>query len=142
MSSVEDEIRKALRSEAERLCEVRWLRMPPEDAPDGRATARGRTPRRRTALRAWQAPAAAAAAVLLAAVTLVAVKYIRNEAAAPQASSAPSASSDFSAVPRYYVQAGWLPGGTVLGVTVGDSHTGKTIATIPSPRERHRPRPR
>jgi hypothetical protein len=127
MNTVEDEIRKALRSEAGQLREVRPLRLPPADVPHGRTTLRGRT-----ALRAWQGPVGAAAAVLLVAVALVALRSIRNEPAAPPAGSVPAASSALPAVPRYYVRTGWVRDGKITqGVSVGDALTGKMIATIP-----------
>ncbi|HEX6525712.1 MAG TPA: hypothetical protein VF070_37720 [Streptosporangiaceae bacterium] len=127
MNSVEDEIRKALRSEARELREVRPLRLPPADVPHRRTRPHGRT-----VLRAWQGPVAAAAAVLLVAVALVTLKSIRNEHAAPPAGSAPAASSALPAVPRYYVRTGWERDGKITqGVNVGDALTGKTIATIP-----------
>ena len=129
MSSLEDEIRDTLRSEAARLREMPPLQLPPAAAP---YELRGvpRTPWARW-LRTWQGPAVAVAAVVLLAATLVAVKSLRNEPA-PAASPGPSAGPVAAdATPRYYVALGWARNANRWAITVGDEQAGKTIATFP-----------
>jgi hypothetical protein len=139
MSPLEDKIRDTLRSEAARLGEIRPLRLPP-GAATHELRAVPRAPRVRR-LRAWAAPAAAAAVVVLVAGTLVTLKALRNEPAAPLASSTPVASSSPIAglssaaggTPRYYVALGWARIPDSYAIVVGDEQTGKTLATYPLP---------
>src|SRR6185437_15861914 len=107
MSTLEDEIRDTLRSEAARLREVRPLQLPPAAAAhEPQAVPRASWARW---LRAWQGPAVAVAVVALVAGTLVILKSLRNEpGTAPVASSSPIAgpSAAADAIPRYYVAFG------------------------------------
>jgi hypothetical protein len=139
MSSLEDEIRDTLRSEATRLREVRPLRLSPAPGPhEPRAVPRAPWARR---LRAWQGPAVAVAVVVLVAATLVTLKSLRSEpAAAPVASPGPVAgpiagpASAAGATPRYYVELGWSRTAVSWAIIVGDEQAGKTIATFPLPK--------
>jgi len=120
MSSLEDEIRDALRSEAGRLHEVRPLSL--ESAPR-RRPARPRW--------TWLAPATAAALVVVIAIALVIVRMEQNGPAVP-AVPQPSAPTAF---PRYYValEQSDANTGNAKRLVVGDSVTGKTLATFNAP---------
>lgn len=134
MSYVEDEIRGALRTEADRLREVRPLRLLPAPAQDQlRAVHRPSLARR---LSAWRGPLATVAAVVLIAVVLVALRSLWKEQPAPAAPPPkPVAGPPLpaGATPRYYVRLGWSPKGTPLrwGIVVGDEQTGRTLGTYP-----------
>ena len=143
MSALEDEIRDTLRSEAARLREVRPLQLPPAAAAhESRAVPRASWARW---LRAWHGPAVAVAVVALVAGALVILKSLRNEPAAPMASTSTVESSASAAAaaagggvgvavgaaPRYYVELGWAKNDKSWAIIVGDRQAGKTIATFP-----------
>ena len=131
MSSLEDEIRGALRTEAARLREARPLYLPPAAAHnDPRAVARASLARR---LPAWRGPLAAAAAVVLIAVVLVALRALGKEQAAPAAPPRPVAGPPLpaGATPWYYVKLGGVKGRPGWDIIVGDEQTGRTIAAYP-----------
>jgi hypothetical protein len=127
MSPIEDEIRDTLRSTAASLREVRPLRLPPVvAAPQPRAVPRAPWALR---LRAWQAPAVAAAVIVIVAASLVTLRSLRNEHAAPAASTGPSPAA--SAAPRYYVAIGPSTITGTSAIIVGDRQAGKTLAAFP-----------
>jgi hypothetical protein len=127
MSTIEDEIRDTLRSEAARLREVRPLDLPAALAP--REPQAGSGTLRAWRWRAWLVPAAAAAAVVIVAAVLVAVKSLGNENAAPAASPSPVAGRVYpaDAVPRYYAQFGSAGNSKITAMVVDDAKTGKSI---------------
>ena len=133
MSTIEDEIRDTLRSEAARLREVRPLDLPAALAP--REPQAGPGPRRAWRWRAWLVPAAAAAAVVLVAAALVTLKSLSNghpagRAASPSPIAGPALGAD--AVPRYYVELGMARSVGATGnwaIIVGDEQAGKSIGT-------------
>ncbi len=95
MSSLEDEIRGALRTEATRLREARPLHLPSPAAHDEpRPVPRTSLARR---LSAWRGPLAAAAAVVIIAAVLVIVRSVGNEHAAPVAPPTPIAGAPLPA---------------------------------------------
>lgn len=131
MSSLEDEIRDALRSEAGRLREVRPLRLEP-GPPRRAASARLRRARLRWS---WLAPVTAAALVIAVAIALVTVRTEQNGPAVP---ALPQSSAARATVPEYYAllyTAGPLATDAVNpeSVLIGDTVTGKTLATLPPP---------
>jgi hypothetical protein len=131
VSSLEDEIRDALRSQAAWLQEVRPLSLTPADQHELRAVPPASRARW---LRGWRAPAAAAAVILLVAATLVTLKSLQNEHAAPVASRGTVVGPP--GTPRYYVSLG--PAGRTgkqrgWGITASDARTGQAIGTIPLP---------
>jgi hypothetical protein len=131
MSQLEDEIRDSLRSEADRLREVRPLHLPPAAAhrepwrPLRAPGARWQRP--------WQAPVMAAAVIVLIAAALVDVKVLRNGGVVPPAGPGPAtASSAVNApdvTPRYYLEYGWVGKTGNVGMSVGDVQTGKTLGS-------------
>jgi hypothetical protein len=138
MNSVEDQVRAATRAQASAMRAVQPLRLPPAPgaAPARRAASR---PRR---WRGWMAPVAAAVAVIAVAVSLVIVRDISNGPVVPPAGSA----SASTAPPRYYVAIsvgaigwyGYAPLTSTKSVppnhlVVGDTDTGKKLATIAAP---------
>lgn len=131
MNSLDDEIRGTLRSEADRLREVRPLHLPPEAVRRELRAA----PRAAGRLRSWRSPIVAMAVIVLVAAGLVTLKSLRNEhAAAPTAS--PSAVTPTAAFPTYYVGFGVLNGGKAgkeqgWGISAGDGQTGRTIGSFP-----------
>jgi hypothetical protein len=133
MSTIEDEIRDTLRSEAARLREVRPLDLPVALAPREPQARSG--PLRAWRWRAWLVPAAAAAAVVLVAAALVTLKSISNgHPAGPAASPSPIAGPGLGAdaVPRYYVELGTARSVGAKGnwaIIVGDEQAGKSIGT-------------
>ena len=133
MSTIEDEIRDTLRSEAARLREVRPLDLPAALAP--REPQAGPGTLRAWRWRAWLVPAAAAAAVVLVAAALVTLKSLSNgHTAAPAASPSPIAGPGLGAdaVPRYYVELGTARSVGAKGnwaIIVGDEQARKSIAT-------------
>jgi hypothetical protein len=137
MSSLEDQIRDTLHSEAASLREVRPLPLPVAFAAREPQAVPGTDRVRR--LRTWLVPAAAAAAVVLVAATLVTLKSLGNgHAAAPTASPSPIAGPALAAdaIPRYYVELGTARSVGAKGnwaIIVGDQQAGKTIATYPLP---------
>jgi hypothetical protein len=138
MSREEDLIRSTTRAIALTVREVPPLRL--EQAADElRSPAReprrdhGNRPRR---WRSWAAPLTAAAVVVVLAIALVIVKDIPNGSAVPanRSTAAPGAAS----VPRYFVALKQLAGDMNSpdqrnDIVVGDSLTGKTLATLAPP---------
>jgi hypothetical protein len=124
--TVEDRLRATTDALSGAMRQVRPLTLPPEQP--GRVS-RPREPRRG---RGWLIPLAAAVAVIAVAVTLVAV---RDDRGATQAPTAPTANAAVASAPRYYVQlAAWNPAiGDYQDVIVGDSRTGKALATVKPP---------
>jgi hypothetical protein len=136
MTSVEDRTRAAIDAITR---QVDTTPPPPLQLPPLAAAARrgrGRPSRRRWG--SWLAPAAAAAAMIAVAVTLVAV---RNGPAGRPA--LPAAAAPVSGVPEYYLA---IPGyntngeGQLIGLppgvshaVVGDTFTGKRVASVPAP---------
>jgi len=141
MSQLEDEIRDSLRSEADRLREVRPLHLPPAAARDGLRRAL-RPPWARWQ-RPWQAPVMAATVIVLVAAALVTAKMMRNggvlPAPAPGPAAATTARSAADVTPRYYVRYGWAtgPGESASqgnnAIFVGDVQTGKTLGSYDLP---------
>jgi hypothetical protein len=133
MSTLEDEIRGALRTEAGRLRAVRPLRLPSPAARDERRPLPGASLARRLA--AWRAPLAAVAAVVLIAVLLVIVRSAGKEQAAPVVvPPSPIAGPPLppDAAPRYYLKLGVARvTGQPWAIIVGDGQTGRIIATYP-----------
>jgi hypothetical protein len=135
MSQLEDEIRASLRSEAERLREVRPLHLPRPAAerarrPPGAGRAWWTQP--------WLAPAAAAAVVVAIAALLVSVKVLTGGAPSgpgvlPATAPAPSTPQP---VPGYYVRFGQVQaaGGTYQpAIIAGNAQTGKTLGSYRLP---------
>ncbi len=133
MSTIEDEIRDTLRSEAARLREVRPLDLPAALAP--REPQAGPGTLRAWRWRAWLVPAAAGTAVVLVAAALVTLKSLGNgRTAGPAASPSPVAGPGLGAdaVPRYYVELGTARSVGANGnwaIIVGDEQAGKSIGT-------------
>jgi hypothetical protein len=130
MSSLEDEIRGALRTEADRLREVRPLRLPRPAAPDEPRTVPGASLARRLA--PWRGPLAAAAAIVLIAAILVIVRSAGSEQATPVAPPSPIAGPllPADATPRYYVTLGVaVPNRGGWAIIAGDTQTGRTIGS-------------
>src|SRR6202012_875841 len=145
MSREEDLIRSTTHAIAATVREVPPLRLEP--APD-ELRSPARAPRR---LRggngrqrrwwSWGAPMAAAAAVVALAISLVLVKDMPNGGTVPKKPPVPAAGP--GGAPRYYVALKDVPaktktptaqiGTTELDVVVGDSVTGKTLATFAPP---------
>ena len=127
MSPLEDDIRDALHAEANRLHEVRPLRLEPSPCRLRTLLASGRARR----LRPWIAPVTAAALVIALAIVLAIVRAIQNEPVPPVVPTPPAP----SAFPRYYVGLTPLiyPYRNAAHLVVGDSVTGKTLATFTAP---------
>lgn len=127
MTTTQDRVRAAMDAIAGQVdtAPPRPLSLPPP------ATRRQgwRAPRR---WGAWLAPAAAAAAVIAVAVTLVAVRHAPAGRSAP-----PPPAASPSGVPEYYVALSPVPTlgfyGTAADAVVGDTFTGKRVATVPAP---------
>jgi hypothetical protein len=142
MSREEDLIRSTTHAIASAVRDVPPLRL--EQAPD-ELRAQARAPRRahggggpRRRWWSWGAPLAAAAVVVALAISLVIVKNIQNGGAVPADPAASTAGP--GGVPRYYVALKELPrkpGQPLIdaqdGIVVGDSLTGKTLATFSPP---------
>ena len=124
--TVEDRLRATTDALSGTMRQVRPLTLPPEQP--GRVSPT-REPRRG---RGWLIPLAAAVAVIAVAATLVAVRDDRGATPAP---TAPAANAAVAPAPRYYVQLGdWNPArGGYQAAIVGDSHTGKALATVNTP---------
>jgi hypothetical protein len=146
MSQLEDEIRESLRSEADRLREVRPLRLPAPAASRWRRAPRASQVRWQ---RPWLAPVAAAAVIVLIAAGLVTAKVLTNggggsvtdPATALASSDAPSATGPVTDVtPRYYVGFGWVadnehdPGDGNSAIVVHDVRTGKALGSYNLPK--------
>jgi hypothetical protein len=129
MSTLEDDIRDALRDEATRLRGVRPLRLQPA-GPVGRQALPGR--RRARWLRTWMPPLTTAAMVVALAISLVTAKSIRGEGGAPAVSPALGRYG----IPRFYVTlpAPGLPGQPMRSLVVGDTFTGAKVATVAAPK--------
>ena len=110
--------------------------LPP--AATARLRRRGPSPRRRRA--PWLAPVLAAAAVVAIALTLVIVRDMPDgPVEPPTASSAPASPTGpvapIAGVPQYYVTQGEpAPGTDSWKLVIGDTFTGKRLATIAPPR--------
>jgi hypothetical protein len=126
MNSVEERIRAATRAVDGAVREVRPLRLPPAAAPGPGSGARARRARH---WRTWLAPATAAAAVLAIGIALVIVRDIPNGRVVP-----PSRSLTTAALPEYYVALGDpLKTQSPDPVVVGDTRTGRRLATVSPP---------
>jgi hypothetical protein len=141
VSREEDLIRSTTHAIASTVREVPPLRLEPaaeELRSPAHAPRRGRgNSGRQRRWRTWAAPVTAAAMVVALAVALVVVKDIPNDGAAPQKPAA-STSAGPGGVPRYYVALKQLAGDMNSGnqrndIVVGDSLTGKTLATLAPP---------
>jgi hypothetical protein len=127
--NAEDQIRAAIRAEAETLREVRPLRLPPE--PGGQpGLGSGTRPRRAPWFRPWIAPVTAAAAVIALAISLVLVRDIPNGRVVSPPGPAPAAGG----VPRYYVTLYSPSKSAANQLLVGDTFTGAKVAVVPPPR--------
>jgi hypothetical protein len=115
--TMEDRVRSATRFTAAAVHSVRPLVLP---ADDEQPRARNWTRQRR-----WMAPVTAAAAVIAIAVTLVLVRDARNGQPVP---------ATHSGIPQYYVALNDAPPpGRPVPVVVGDTFTGKRLATVNPP---------
>jgi hypothetical protein len=124
--TVEDRLRATAEALTGTMREVRPLTLPPERP--GRVS-RPRVPRRWPG---WVAPLTAAVAVIAVAVALAAVRDSRDATPAPSVPVVHPLPAD--AIPRYYVQLGGAPGaGQQRVAIVGDSRTGKVLATVKPP---------
>jgi hypothetical protein len=139
MSREEDLIRSTTHAIASTVREVPPLRLEPA-ADELRSPAR--VPRRERGHArhwwSWGAPLTAAAVVVALAISLVLVKDIPNGSAVP--SNTNSSTAGPAGAPRYYValtevtrQTRTLTDGVQDGIVVGDSLTGKTLATFAPP---------
>jgi hypothetical protein len=136
--SVEDRVRTATRARANLVRDIR-----PLELPAGRPFRLPRLPRARS-WSAWMAPVTAAAVVVALAITVVALREVRNEPSVPPASSAhpgTGATAAAAVAPKYYAALD-DPSGTAFNdkettrpvdVVVGDTSTGKRIATVTPP---------
>jgi hypothetical protein len=127
MSSLEDEIRGALRSEAGRLREVRPLRLTDATVAQVPPTARNGRRARFSWLSAWRGPIVAVAVILIVAVSLIAVKSSGAGHAGPVGS--PTATPLPAGVPRYYVKVNPTFGQKLVtwAIIVGDVQAGNTL---------------
>ena len=131
MSREEDLIRSTTHAIASTVREVPPLRL--EEAPDelrypARAPRRGRG--RPRGWWSWGAPLTAAAVVVVLAIALVIVKDMPNGSEVP---ANPATSTGPGGVPRYYVALTLSRSTRSSIVVVGDSLTGKTLATFTPP---------
>ncbi|HET6191346.1 MAG TPA: hypothetical protein VFE59_30620 [Trebonia sp.] len=127
MNSVEDRVHAAMTAAgdlaAEEIRTAPPLRLPSKPAA---GTRRGPAPRRWVR---WGAPLTAAAAVAALAISLVLVKGAQNESVVssnPTASASTVVPTGPGGVPRYYAALTQNNN----GIVVGDSVTGKTLATL------------
>ena len=137
MSREEDLIRSTTQAIASTVREVPPLRLEPAA---GELRSPARAPRRlrggrRNRWRSWAGPLTAAAVVVALAIALVVVRDIPNGSAVPKN---PTPSTAPGGVPRYYVALKQLAGDVNSGtqrndIVVGDSLTGKTLATFAPP---------
>jgi WD40 repeat protein len=150
--TVEDQLRAAGRAVSDQVRDLPALDLPPEPAA---RRARGRTFGRWPGAGRWLIPMAAAATVVAVAVTLVAVRNppraVNGANAGPSRSAGPTATSapvDPEALPGYFValngfevQVPLPPGQSSTSVknpspdsvVVGETLTGKRLATIAAP---------
>ena len=131
MSREEDLIRSTTHAIASTVREVPALRL--EEAPDelrypARAPRRGRG--RPRGWWSWGAPLTAAAVVVVLAIALVIVRDMPNGSKVP---ANPATSAGPGGVPRYYVALTLSHSSRGSIVVVGDSLTGKTLATFTPP---------
>ena len=147
--SAKDRVSTAAEATAASVRQVRPLTLPENSAVSAEAPSkhRGRNAFREsgTLMRLkdiWLIPLGAAAVVAMVAVTLVTLRHMEAQGPASAGSNAgPVSSADkaaaIAAIPRYYAIA--YPGKeghdgkAAIVVTVGDSHTGKTFATVATP---------
>ena len=127
--TVEERLRATTEALSGAMREVRPLSLPSERP--GRVSRPGQ-PRRWPG---WLIPLTAAVAVIAVAVSLVAVRDSRGTSPAPPA---PAANPVPATVPRYYVQLGPYESapGYQRDAIVGDSRTGKVLATVRPPAHR------
>jgi len=138
MSREEDLIRSTTHAIAATVREVPPLRLEPaRNKPrfPARAPRRHRDSGRQRRWRSWAAPLTAAAVVVALAISLVLVRDIPNEGGV---SSNATTSTSPGGVPRYYVALKQLAGDMNSStqrndIVVGDSLTGKALATIAPP---------
>jgi hypothetical protein len=143
MSREEELIRSTTRAIASTVREVPPLQLEPDP---GELGAPARAPRRGPGgpwrrWWSWGAPLTAAAMVVALAISLVLVRDMPNGGAVPNKPAASTAGP--GGAPRYYVALKDVPvkaktptaqvGSTQWGVVVGDSVTGKTLATFAPP---------
>jgi hypothetical protein len=137
MSREEDLIRFTTRAIASTVREVPPLCLEPA-GDDLRSPARAPRRARGRSRRwwSWGAPLTAAAAVVALAIALVVIKDIPNDSTVP--ASPTTSTTGPGGVPRYYVAlqpfAGTAQNNNIrYGIVVGDSLTGKTLATFTPP---------
>jgi hypothetical protein len=137
MSREEDLIRATTRAIASAVREVPPLRL--EQAPD-ELRSPARAPRglrgggRPRGWRSWGVPLLAAAVVVALAITLVIVKSIPNGATVPV--NSPTSTAGLDGAPRYFAVLQPLAGTANItkdSIVIGDSLTGKTLATFAPP---------
>jgi len=141
MNSAERAVVAATRAYGEIVREIRPLDLPPGQAPAGVSGEPGSGARGHR-LRSWLIPATAAAAVIALAIALVIVRDIPNGRVVP-----PPPPATASGVPPYYVALTVAPewyAYPVLGLrdstpqaadlVVGETFTGKLVATVKPPR--------
>jgi hypothetical protein len=131
MTREEDLVRSTTRAIASTVRDVAPLRLEP--APDElRHSLRPGHGAGNRRMRPWFAPLAATVAVAAVAVCLVIVKHIADGPMAPPA----AASSASREAPEYYASLNppsRSASGTRQGLLVGDTFTGKTVATVDPP---------
>jgi hypothetical protein len=138
MSREEDLIRSTTHAIASTVREVPPLRLEPatdELRSPARAPRRPRGSGRQRRRWSWAAPLTAAAVVVALAISLVLIKDIPNGSEVPPT---PAASTGPGGLPRYFVALMQLAGDVNSGtqrndIVVGDSLTGKTLATFAPP---------
>ena len=129
--TVEDRLRATTDALTGAMRQVRPLTLPPEQP------ARVSPPRQPRRGRGWLIPLTAAVAVIAVAVALVVVRDDRGASRAPTAPAANPAAAIpryAAGIPRYYVElASWTPASGYQDAIVGDSRTGKVLATVKTP---------
>jgi hypothetical protein len=143
MSREEDLIRSTTQAIASTVREVPPLRLEGLEGATDELRSPARAPRRGHGRRlrwwSWGAPLTAAAVVVALAIALVLVKDIPNGSAVPSNTNTSTAGP--GGAPRYYVAlkssavntAAELAGRVQSDIVVGDTLTGKTLATFASP---------
>jgi hypothetical protein len=143
-STTEDRARAAMRAIAGTVHDAPPLRLEPAAGEPRSPAPAPRRPRRSGRQRhwwSWGAPLTAAAAVIALAISLVVVKDMPNGGAVPEKSPMPTAGP--GGAPRYYVALKGIPETTTAPIAqidtgeqeivVGDSVTGKILATFAPP---------
>jgi hypothetical protein len=137
MTREEELIRSTTHAIASSVREVPPLRLEPA-ADEQRSPARAPRRARGSRWRSWAAPVTAAALVVALAIALVVIKDLPNGGAVPQ--NAPTATAGPDGAPRYFValkvDTQKLKPPTdnyTFDIVVGDSLTGKTLATLAPP---------